>query len=100
MFSLHEWKCDECGSTERELHLHHKFYLPNREPWQYEDHYFSVLCSDCHKKQHEKPSILYSLIDTILYNELTDEQIRDLIISPIAGSYVDGTENIRIIIKP
>jgi len=53
ILDIHKFKCDECKSEEKTLHVHHRFYLKGREPWQYDNDVFQVLCEDCHTKEHE-----------------------------------------------
>ena len=45
-------KCTRCGTKKNELHVHHKYYLPNREPWDYTDKALITLCVTCHEKEH------------------------------------------------
>ena len=45
-------KCVKCNAKEVELHVHHKYYLPNREPWDYTDKALITLCGACHDKEH------------------------------------------------
>lgn len=47
-----EFTCRECGDTKSTLHVHHVYYLNNRDPWDYEDENFMTLCSDCHYNEH------------------------------------------------
>lgn len=54
MKELRKWKCEECGNVEKILHTHHKKYLKNRKPWQYNESLIQVLCEDCHRKEHLK----------------------------------------------
>lgn len=44
-----EWACRLCGDTENTLHVHHRYYLPKHEPWEYEDDALETLCMDCHQ---------------------------------------------------
>ena len=55
-------KCEWCGSTNKILQVHHKFYLkyPNGKhilPWEYNINCLLVLCNDCHTKAHKKYKI-------------------------------------------
>ena len=34
------------------LHVHHLFYLPNLDPWDYPDVLLIVVCEPCHRKIH------------------------------------------------
>jgi hypothetical protein len=44
--------CEGCGSTEKTLNVHHKFYRRGRDPWQYNDFELMCLCEDCHEIWH------------------------------------------------
>lgn len=52
VLELCNWRCQICGSRDRTLNVHHKVYIKNHEPWDYEDYLLTTLCEDCHKKQH------------------------------------------------
>jgi hypothetical protein len=49
-----DFRCEDCGSEEKTLHTHHRFYLRGREPWEYEDEAFLCLCQDCHAAEEER----------------------------------------------
>ena len=54
-------QCEWCGSN-KNLHVHHKFYLkyPNGKkilPWEYNINCLLVLCKDCHTKAHKQYKI-------------------------------------------
>jgi hypothetical protein len=47
------FKCQKCGVSEDSikgvyLNVHHKYYIEAREPWEYDDDAFQVLCGKCH----------------------------------------------------
>lgn len=44
-------KCEECGESEKELHIHHKQYFKDRMPWDYEDEQLMCVCAMCHVYQ-------------------------------------------------
>jgi len=46
------FECENCGSKEDTLHVHHRIYHKGREPWEYEDHELDVLCEHCHQDAH------------------------------------------------
>ena len=54
IFNLHNFKCEKCGEETKELHVHHRFYLKGREPREYDNDVFQVLCRNCHKKEHDE----------------------------------------------
>lgn len=43
--------CQGCCDTENTLHVHHRYYIAGREPWDYPPEILVTLCKDCH--QHE-----------------------------------------------
>ncbi len=47
------FECQNCGNSERQLHVHHKFYKKDSEPWEYDEIDFFVFCSKCHTDWHE-----------------------------------------------
>lgn len=47
------WSCQICFNTESTLHIHHRYYLPNREPWDYPDKALAALCETCHDSEKE-----------------------------------------------
>jgi 5-methylcytosine-specific restriction endonuclease McrA len=49
------WGCQakDCRSLENTmLHVHHRRYLPGREPWEYPLEDLVTYCETCHKMQH------------------------------------------------
>jgi len=53
--------CMGCGS-EINLNVHHIRYLPNIEPWEYNNTYLVPLCSSCHHVYHENKEKLTTLL--------------------------------------
>lgn len=57
--------CEDCERQPHlasSLHLHHKYYDSCREPWEYPDDVFKLLCADCHELTTEAlKSFLYTL---------------------------------------
>ena len=46
-----EWECKICGSGDITLHVHHRYYKPNAEPWDYPLESLDTLCADCHEEE-------------------------------------------------
>jgi 5-methylcytosine-specific restriction endonuclease McrA len=44
------WTCQDCWTTSKTLHVHHKFYIPNTEPWDYDNAALVTKCETCHEK--------------------------------------------------
>lgn len=57
ILNLRGFKCELCGDEENQIQVHHRFYLKGREPWQYDNDVFQVLCENCHDKNHKKEEI-------------------------------------------
>lgn len=53
-----EFTCDNCGATDKELHVHHKWYERGKSPWEYADEALTVLCLDCHAKETEIQALI------------------------------------------
>lgn len=46
-----KFTCQICLDTETTLHIHHGYYDPTYQTlaWEYPNHTYKTLCSDCHK---------------------------------------------------
>lgn len=54
-----------------QLHIHHKYYIKDRNPWEYENEALVTLCADCHQKRHNTTNIpLYSSEKELLTSNL------------------------------
>ena len=49
-----KWTCQDCGWKESTLHVHHKYYIPDKKPWEYPNKALITLCEGCHKWLKEK----------------------------------------------
>lgn len=45
--------CQKCWSTTETLHVHHRYYISKREPWDYPAFAYQTLCKKCHKEIQE-----------------------------------------------
>lgn len=52
ILSLASFECQNCGDTEKTLHVHHRRYIKGRKAWEYADEELSCLCEECHGKEH------------------------------------------------
>lgn len=62
IFERDKWKCQCCFTDNKTLHVHHLDYLPNTDPWDYDDSYLTTLCEDCHSEITEVRPIFEKLI--------------------------------------
>ena len=72
-----KWECQCCSSNSTTLHVHHRYYKPKTEPWDYPESAFITLCEDCHREETEERkgaevAILSALREKFLYNQLYD----------------------------
>ena len=53
------------------LHIHHRYYIEDRCPWEYDDDALITLCSDCHSETHKTETTpLFSETGSVLYSDL------------------------------
>lgn len=71
------FECQNCGSKDDQLHVHHKSYVKGRNVWDYGLHELFVLCDKCHERIHKQNSDLKQLLSS-------DTDI-DPILSIVAG---------------
>ena len=48
------------------LHVHHKYYIRNRNPWEYQSEVLITVCHECHKKIHQTTKILIYSSDDLM----------------------------------
>ena len=53
IFERDSFTCVRCGRQDKTLHAHHKYYIKNRDPWDYKDCVIATLCDPCHKHEHD-----------------------------------------------
>lgn len=46
------FKCRSCESDAKTLNVHHRYYVKNREVWDYPDFSLVTLCENCHSTAH------------------------------------------------
>jgi hypothetical protein len=45
------WTCQACLDTEHTLHVHHRYYQKDKNPWEYPPQSLVTLCAECHEKE-------------------------------------------------
>lgn len=61
-----EFKCVECKSDCKTLHVHHKNYIFGNEPWDYPSTNFITLCEDCHQMEEYFKNEFKGLVHDLL----------------------------------
>ena len=102
VLELRGFKCEECKCEDKQLHVHHRFYIKGRKYWEYDNDVLQVLCEDCHQKEHEKPEKnIYNKLGVYLVeafhdgfsDETTIQQILELL------SNVNNNSLLKYLIK-
>jgi hypothetical protein len=49
------WTCQDagCKSNTKTLEVHHCYYLPDTDPWDYPTDAYLALCEDCHEERQQ-----------------------------------------------
>lgn len=55
VFSERGKKCEKCTRTQN-LEIHHVTYRNDRKVWEYPNSDLQVLCSECHSREHNRPT--------------------------------------------
>jgi len=58
-----KFTCQICGDDKSTLHVHHRYYTAGKEPWDYPNEAFVVLCEDCHE---EEGTMMKGSIDNLM----------------------------------
>lgn len=68
--------CDCCYDNKNTLHVHHRLYYKDRDPWDYDNILLVTLCDDCHSYQHKEEP--YKRLLTIIFTMGISEVSFDL----------------------
>lgn len=71
VFELSSWRCDDCTDNEKTLHAHHKYYVKDKDPWDYPDSAFKTLCDECHDKTEEALMEIRELLGNYAWFEIS-----------------------------
>jgi 5-methylcytosine-specific restriction endonuclease McrA len=52
--------CEGCGCSDKTLHVHHGYYIPGNDPWDYRDETLWCLCEACHEEAEDWRLDLYA----------------------------------------
>jgi len=62
ILSRDEFSCTKCGDDSNTLHVHHRYYIRNKDPWDYPEQILITLCENCHKNEEEEKEETQKLI--------------------------------------
>lgn len=67
-----DFACQKCSAKTDTLHVHHRFYIYGRSPWEYPDNALVTLCLNCHEEEGQGGSVpkdaIQSLHSTGMWN--------------------------------
>lgn len=79
IFERDKWTCVCCDRKDITLHVHHLFYLPGMNPWEYKDEHLVTYCELCHNSEHLIGNKINDfLIDIIKENRLLIKPVAQL----------------------
>ena len=69
-----EWMCQSCFDSESTLHVHHRRYLQDVEPWDYPANLLLTLCESCHQQEKDdRPGYEEDLLNVLRERFLADD---------------------------
>ena len=72
-----EWMCRRCYDSDTTLVVHHRRYISNLLPWEYDDSLLVTLCEECHKTETEQISDSVTvLVDKVKEKFFSDDILR------------------------
>lgn len=71
IMEMHDFECSDCGSTDKQLHVHHTYYDKRLKLWEYEDRFLICLCSECHKNAHDFMQSFNKMMAELGFDELS-----------------------------
>jgi len=72
IFERDEWRCQKCFDAESMLAVHHRYYIVDREPWDYPDKLLVTLCEDCHESErlnYDNAEDILSMLRILFWTE-------------------------------
>lgn len=74
-----EFTCQSCYNTENTLNVHHKYYIPDKKPWEYNDSLLITLCEGCHEWEEDKKYIITDFTKVLLNDGYTASELITLL---------------------
>lgn len=82
-----DWTCQSCADKETTLHVHHRYYVRGRLPWQYDADCLVTLCEACHQAIEVERGMLMESIRGL--REGNYEVVRGFVDAVIAATNSD-----------
>lgn len=78
--------CEDCGTAERTLNVHHVQYRKGAKPWEYEADELKSLCEKCHAWQHMFDHELAVVVARMTYAQKMELLGLALDMAPLKGA--------------
>ena len=78
VMSRDDFSCCKCGSRTETLHVHHRYYIAGRQPWDYPDNLLVTLCEKCHKEEEDCKDVVKEFVRTLQFWGYFNTDIRNL----------------------
>jgi hypothetical protein len=87
------FKCELCGNSEKELHVHHTKYNARCLPWEYDNSTLLCICDICHGKLHGKlPESIPPVAVERAISRHDESLITFLLSCPEEASFLEATD--------
>ncbi len=63
------FECQICGDGESTLNIHHYYYEPGKEPWEYNNDDLITLCESCHQSESIERKPFENMLLNVLKNK-------------------------------
>jgi hypothetical protein len=91
IFERDGWKCTKCSASDKQLHVHHTYYIHGAKAWDYPQTMLRTLCNQCHEDTHgitkaaeqisEFKMVLYGAHERFDYLRDLDIQIDNILLN-------------------
>jgi glutaredoxin len=90
IFQKANFKCEYCTSAKDTLHVHHKTYFKDRDPWEYSNYFLICLCYECHQWLEDLKTEVKRSVDLLDYFQLRQvKEVLELLYAPSAVCVAD-----------
>lgn len=84
-----DFTCQHCGAKDKTINVHHKYYFPGNDPWDYANNALITLCNDCHEFEHDNkeiPYLMHELNELGFTNKMIEDILRGILIKLVHDS--------------
>ena len=93
-----DWTCQNCGSTDKTLNVHHKGYAKGLMPWDYADFCLVTLCEECHRSEPESLAAVLGQLKCLTFRFSSAELMRLLVAMNCADRSLSGKQVVDLIV--